>query len=207
MRNALFIVSVILVLILPVSAEEETLPMAQSIEDGRLIVTASTNPNSSYEFVQNGTTWELDLSTLPDGKHTITLQSEGEKQLAIFWTGAQSEFVWEDALIQMVMVDRFVNGNTSNDGVSSGSSHEADWLGGDLQGVTKMIESGYFENLGINAIWLSPLNTNPNGSYLARDGVHQVSGYHGYWPIEPRQVDPRFGGEEALEGIRVHIHR
>ena len=83
MRNALFIVSVILVLILPVSAEEETLPMAQSIEDGRLIVTASTNPNSSYEFVQNGTTWELDLSTLPDGKHTITLQSEGEKQLSL----------------------------------------------------------------------------------------------------------------------------
>ncbi len=206
MRNALFIVSVILVLILPVSAEEETLPMAQSIEDGRLIVTASTNPNSSYEFVQNGTTWELDLSTLPDGKHTITLQSEGEKQLAIFWTGAQSEFVWEDALIQMVMVDRFVNGNTSNDGVSSGSSHEADWLGGDLQGVTKMIESGYFENLGINAIWLSPLNTNPNGSYLARDGVHQVSGYHGYWPIEPRQVDPRFGGEEALDELVKAAH-
>ena len=205
-RIALFLVSLMLVMILPVSGEEEMLPMTQSIEEGRLKVTASTNPNSSYEFVQNGSSWELDLSTLPDGKHTIGLKSDGYEQLAVFWTGAQSGFTWEDALIQMVMVDRFVNGNTSNDGVSSGSSFEADWQGGDLQGVTQMIESGYFEDLGINAIWLSPLNTNPNGSFIARDGVHHVSGYHGYWPIEPRQVDPRYGGEEALDELVEAAH-
>ena len=206
MRIALFLVSLMMVMILPVSGEEEMLPMTQSIEEGRLKVTASTNPNSSYEFVQNGSSWELDLSTLPDGKHTIGLKSDGYEQLAVFWTGAQSGFTWEDALIQMVMVDRFVNGNTSNDGVSSGSSFEADWQGGDLQGVTQMIESGYFEDLGINAIWLSPLNTNPNGSFIARDGVHHVSGYHGYWPIEPRQVDPRYGGEEALDELVEAAH-
>ena len=98
----------------------------------------------------------------------------------------------------MVMTDRFVNGNTSNDGPSSGAEPEADWMGGDLEGVTQMIESGYFTDLGVNALWISPFNTNPAGSYMAADGQHQVSGYHGYWPVEPRQVDPRFGGEEAL---------
>ena len=61
-----------------------------------------------------------------------------------------------------------------------------------------MIESGYFNDLGVNALWISPFNTNPTGSYVAADGQHMVSGYHGYWPVEPRQVDPRFGGEEAL---------
>ena len=197
MRVALLLVSLMVVSTVPVSGEDEVFVMSQTIEEGQLKVTATTNPNSSYEFIQNGALWELDLSTLPDGKHTIGLKSDGDEQLAIFWTGPQSEFIWEDALIQMVMVDRFVNGNTSNDGISSGSSFEADWHGGDLQGVTQMIESGYFENLGINAIWLSPLNTNPNGSFIARDGVHQVSGYHGYWPIEPRQVDPRYGGGGA----------
>ena len=201
MRVALLLVSLMLMLIVPVSGEEEAFVMTQSIQDGKLKVTASENPNSSFEFVRNGPSWELDLSTLPDGKHTIGLSSDGEEQLAVFWTGAQSEFIWEDALIQMVMIDRFVNGNTSNDGLTSGSSFEADWQGGDLQGVTQMIESGYFENLGINAIWLSPLNTNPNGSFIAMDGVHRVSGYHGYWPIEPRQVNPRFGGEEALDEL------
>ncbi len=201
MRVALLLVSLMLVLMVPVSGEEEAFVMAQSIQDGKLKVTAIENPNSSFEFVQNGPSWELDLSTLPDGKHTIGLSSDGEEQLAVFWTGAQSEFIWEDALIQMVMIDRFVNGNTSNDGLTSGSSFETDWQGGDLQGVTQMIESGYFENLGINAIWLSPLNTNPNGSFIAMDGVHRVSGYHGYWPVEPRQVNPRFGGEVALDEL------
>lgn len=206
MRVALLLVSLMVVSTVPVSGEDEVFVMSQTIEEGQLKVTATTNPNSSYEFIQNGALWELDLSTLPDGKHTIGLKSDGDEQLAIFWTGPQSEFIWEDALIQMVMVDRFVNGNTSNDGISSGSSFEADWHGGDLQGVTQMIESGYFENLGINAIWLSPLNTNPNGSFIARDGVHQVSGYHGYWPIEPRQVDPRYGGEEALDELVEAAH-
>ena len=69
-----------------------------------------------------------------------------------------------------------------------------------------MIESGYFENLGINAIWLSPLNTNPDGPFTARDGIHEVSGYHGYWPIEPRQVNPRFGGEIALDELVEAAH-
>ena len=205
-RIAVVLISIMLVLLVPVSGEEEVLTMTQTIEDGKLKVLANTNPNSTYGFERNGLLWELDLSTLPDGKHTIGLNSEGEEQLAVFWTGDQSEFIWEDALIQMVMVDRFVNGNTSNDGASSGSSFEADWQGGDLQGVTRMIESGYFENLGINAIWLSPLNTNPDGPFTARDGIHEVSGYHGYWPIEPRQVNPRFGGELALDELVEAAH-
>jgi len=206
MQRALFLFLLMLVSLAPVTGEDGTQVMTQNLENGVLKVSATTNPNSSFEFVQNGSFWELDVSTLPDGKHTIGLQADGNEQLAVFWTGPQSDFVWEDALIHMVMTDRFVNGNTSNDGAPSGAAYEADWQGGDLQGVTQMVESGYFENLGINAIWLAPLNTNPNGSFIAGDGVHQVSGYHGYWPIEPRQVDPRFGGEEALEELVEAAH-
>ena len=169
----------------------------QIIED-KLIVSSVENPNSDYAFTQNGATWELDLSQLTDGKHSISLAADGKESLAVFWTGPDADFVWDDALIYMVMTDRFVNGNTSNDGPSSGAEPEADWMGGDLEGVTQMIESGYFTDLGVNALWISPFNTNPAGSYMAADGQHQVSGYHGYWPVEPRQVDPRFGGEEAL---------
>ena len=200
----------------------ETPHLSHQIIDEKLVVSSVENPNSNYAFTQNGQTWELDLTTLQDGKHSIALNADGKDSLAIFWTGPNADFEWDDALIYMVMTDRFVNGNASNDGAPSGAEAEADWMGGDLEGVTQMIEAGYFTELGVNALWISPFNTNPNGSYLAADGQHQVSGYHGYWPVEPRQVDPRFGGEQALEemveaahsaGIRVmadfvvnHVH-
>ena len=98
----------------------------------------------------------------------------------------------------------------------------ADWMGGDIEGVTQKIQSGYFANLGVNVLWLTPFNTNAQGTGIAADGVHDVSAYHGYWPIEPRQVDPRLGTADQLKemvdvahtaGIRVmmdyvvnHVH-
>ena len=180
--------------------------LSHQIVEEKLVVSSIENPNSDYAFTQNGATWELDLNTLQDGKHSISLAADGKESLAVFWTGPDADFVWDDALIYMVMTDRFVNGNTSNDGAPSGAEAEAEWMGGDLEGVTQMIESGYFTDLGVNALWISPFNTNPNGSYIAGDGQHQVSGYHGYWPVEPRQVDPRFGGEEALTEMVEAAH-
>ena len=181
-------------------------PLSHQITEDKLVVSSVQNPNSDYAFTQNGTVWELDLNQLQDGKHSITLAADGKESLAIFWTGPNADFVWDDALIYMVMTDRFVNGNTSNDGAPSGAEPEADWMGGDLEGVTQMIQSGYFTDLGVNALWISPFNTNPTGSYIAADGQHLVSGYHGYWPTEPRQVDPRFGGEQALTEMVEAAH-
>ena len=42
--------------------------------------------------------------------------------LVPFWIGEGSDFEWQDALIYMVMTDRFVNGNTSNDEPIVGAS-------------------------------------------------------------------------------------
>tara|TARA_B100001741_G_scaffold112163_1_gene92152 strand:- start:1445 stop:3835 length:2391 start_codon:yes stop_codon:yes gene_type:complete len=200
----------------------EIAPLSHQIIGDKLVVSSIENPNPSHDFIQNAQVWELDLTTLPDGKHNIILNADGKESLAVFWTGPNADFIWDDALIYMVMTDRFVNGNTSNDGPSTGAEPEADWMGGDLEGITQMIDSGYFNDMGVNVLWISPFNTNPNGSYIAADGQHQVSGYHGYWPIEPRQIDPRFGTEQDLEqmidtahdaGIRVmadfvinHVH-
>ena len=93
-------------------------------------------------------TWTLPLSGLTDGKHTLKIEgfdAEGHPAydlLVPFWTGPHAEFVWDDALVYMIMTDRFVNGNTSNDGTSTGAAQGADWQGGDFAGVTQMIESG-----------------------------------------------------------------
>ena len=90
--------------------------------------------------------WTYDVSHLSDGKHTIHLEcsdvngNQAYDLLVPFWIGEGSSFEWNDALIYMVMTDRFVNGNTSNDGTTTLAAHGADWQGGDFAGVTNMIE-------------------------------------------------------------------
>lgn len=157
-------------------------------------------------------TWTLPLSSLEDGKHTMKIEgfdTDGHPAydlLVPFWTGPHADFVWEDALVYMIMTDRFVNGNTSNDGTSTGATQGADWQGGDFAGVTQMIESGYFADLGVNALWLTPFNTAATGTGKAADGVHDVSAFHGYWPIEARGVEPRLGTEAELQAMIEAAH-
>ncbi len=157
-------------------------------------------------------TWTLPLSGLEDGKHTLKIDgfdTEGHPAydlLVPFWTGPHAEFVWDDALVYMIMTDRFVNGNTSNDGTSTGAAQGADWQGGDFAGVMQMIESGYFADLGVNALWLTPFNTAATGTGKAADGVHDVSAFHGYWPIEARGVEPRLGTEAELQAMIDAAH-
>ena len=157
-------------------------------------------------------TWTLDLTQLEDGKHSLLVEGfdvEGNPAydlLVPFWRGPHASFVWEDALIYMVMTDRFVNANMSNDGVATGAAQGADWQGGDFAGVTEKIESGYFADLGVNALWLTPFNTAANGTGKAADGVHDVAAFHGYWPTEARGVEPRLGTPEELHAMVDAAH-
>jgi glycosidase len=154
----------------------------------------------------------IDASGLADGKYSIFVDAkDGAGRAAktlrlVFWIEA-SAFSWQDATIYMVMVDRFKNGDTSNDAPRTPSADErADFQGGDLQGLRQVIASGELDRLGINTLWLSPFHSNPAGAYLAQDGVHLSTGYHGYWPTRARQVDARIGGDPALKALVAEAH-
>ena len=157
-------------------------------------------------------TWTYDLSGLDDGKHNFKIEGfdvDGNPAydlLIPFWTGQSADFEWQDALIYMVMTDRFVNGNTSNDEPLTGAAQGADWQGGDFAGVTQIIESGYFDDLGVGALWLSPFNTAAEGTGKAADGVHDVSSFHGYWPTEARGIEPKLGTEDELHALVQAAH-
>ena len=153
----------------------------------------------------------LSLNNLEPGKYTVRVEAsdrEGisaEPVLLVFWI-EESPFLWKDALIYMIMTDRFVNGNTNNDPAPAPRAvASADWFGGDLAGVTQVIESGYFNELGVKALWLTPFNQGAEGAYEG-DGGHYVSGYHGYWPISPRNLDPRLGTPEELHAMVYAAH-
>ncbi|MFN9801634.1 MAG: alpha-amylase family glycosyl hydrolase, partial [Bacteroidota bacterium] len=83
-------------------------------------------------------------------------------------------------------------------------------LGGDIRGITRKIEDGYFRQLGVNTLWISPISQNAEGAWgLWNKGVTSTfSAYHGYWPTALRRIDNRFGTEEEFrELLRVaHDH-
>jgi len=155
----------------------------------------------------------ISLSGLEDGKYTVVIFGKTKSGRAsepvrlVFWVEGE-QFVWKDAIIYMVMADRYRDGDPSNNAPPTpGADARGDWKGGDLQGLRQSIADGTLDKLGVRAIWVTPFGTNPEGAYLASDGVHLVTGYHGYWPVKGREVDPRIGGEQALKDMVVEAHK
>lgn len=149
-------------------------------------------------------------SGLAKGKHTVkvTIADEAgraaEPVLLPFWV-EDEPFRWEEAILYFVFTDRFRDGEPSNNRASGGVSQLANYQGGDFKGVTRAIEEGYFDALGVRALWLSPPDANPDGAFDGSYG-QKYTGYHGYWPSQPRTVQPRFGSLEDLKALTKAAH-
>ncbi len=103
---------------------------------------------------------------------------------------------WYDAIIYSLMIDRFSNGDPSNDNPIKHDSlfSPANYNGGDLQGIINKINEGYFNHLGINTFWISPIVDNTNKAYREYPSPHRYyTGYHGYWPVSLKGVEEHFG--------------
>jgi cyclomaltodextrinase len=115
----------------------------------------------------------------------------------------------ESQVLYFLMVDRFNNGNESNDEpIDDKSIHpKANYYGGDITGVTQKLKDGYFTKLGINTLWLSPITQNPKGAFGKYPNPPTTfSGYHGYWPVSLQQIDYRFGTKQELEELIKLAH-
>jgi len=103
---------------------------------------------------------------------------------------------WYDAIIYSLMIDRFNNGDPSNDNPVKHDSlfKTANYNGGDFQGIINKINEGYFNYLGINTLWISPIVDNTNKAYREYPAPHRYyTGYHGYWPVSLKGVEEHFG--------------
>ncbi len=114
------------------------------------------------------------------------------------------------SVMYFVMVDRFVDGDKTNDRPTPNDSilPKANNMGGDLAGITQKIKDGYFSKIGINTIWISPISTNAEGSWgLWNKGTTSTfSAYHGYWPTALRSIDNRFGNDAQLRELISVAH-
>ena len=123
---------------------------------------------------------------------------------------ADAPFVWNDAVIYQIVVDRFDDGDPTNSRpvVADSLDRSANYQGGDLAGVLARLRDGTFDRLGVNVLWLSPLVDNPETAYREYPAPHRYyTGYHGYWPVQSRAVEERFGTMDDLRAVVDEAHR
>ena len=118
---------------------------------------------------------------------------------------------WEAATLYFLMIDRFKNGNPENDSTVHDSliNPKANYFGGDIAGVTQVLKAGYFDSLGVNTVWISPVSQNPWDAwgFWDKGGVTtKFSGYHGYWPISNVLPDKRFATKDELKLFLDEAH-
>ncbi len=101
----------------------------------------------------------------------------------------------EDLVIYHVMIDRFHNGDPSNDQANPRAHYDpGNWRrfhGGDIEGVRQKLP--YIKEIGANGIWLSPL-------------LENVHDYHGYATFNWYNVEPNFGTLEDLQRLIHDAH-
>ncbi len=182
-------------------------------------------------------TWVLDLSAINpplsafSGRSYMRVYAEDEKYLyndlllpmqdgQIITDASQLNRHDQQAqVLYSLMIDRFYNGNAANDWKMNSPEvlDIVDYQGGDLAGITAKIADGYFDTLGVNTLWISPITQNPwdawgyypftNGNkYDAAKTYTKFSGYHGYWPIYATQLDSRFGTPEEFRTLLDSAH-
>jgi cyclomaltodextrinase len=113
-------------------------------------------------------------------------------------------------IMYFMMVDRFANGDPLNDPEPLDSVlAKAQYRGGDLKGIEQKIGEGFFEQLGVNTIWLSPISQNPQGAWglWNKKVTTKFSAYHGYWPTSYSKVDTRFGSNDLFTEVITAAHQ
>jgi alpha-amylase len=108
---------------------------------------------------------------------------------------------WRDAVLYFAIVDRFADGDSSNDfqvdRTAKGAFH-----GGDLKGLLQHLDE--ISGLGVTALWITPVVKNIPG-FVTGAGFPDWA-YHGYWADDFTRLDPRFGTEKDLKELADSCH-
>ncbi|MEW7291385.1 starch-binding protein [Aquimarina sp. 2304DJ70-9] len=116
-------------------------------------------------------------------------------------------FSWDNVTIYFLLTDRFNNGDPTNDTSfdrqKNSTANELDFQGGDIPGVTQKIQEGYFDELGVSAIWVTPVVENRHGFIGTEFNDYP---YHGYHTNDWTAFDPNFTSAEQFEEFIDEAH-
>ena len=183
---------------------------------GSTFASAATIPSQSSDSTSAS---ESDENVLK-----VKMDDAGELSYSVPKSGSYGDvtydenrtFSWDNASVYFVVTDRFVNGDTSNDHsygrgldksgneIANYQNKEGYFHGGDLKGLTSKIEDGYFDNLGVNAIWLTAPYEQIHGALSAGGFKHYA--YHGYYALDYTEVDENMGTAQDLENFIDTAH-
>ena len=141
-------------------------------------------------------------------------------EVSVAYPTAADDFTWDNATVYFLLTDRFNNGNTSNDhsynrglnkdgSVASSMNNVAAFQGGDFKGITQKINDGYFDNLGINAIWVAGWFEQIHGYAVGGDGKKSFPhyAYHGYYGLDFSELDKNYGTEAEFKEMIDTAHK
>ena len=103
---------------------------------------------------------------------------------------------WRDEVIYQVLIDRFSDGDQSND-YRVDRAAPARYHGGDWKGLADRLD--YIQSLGVTTLWISPIVRN-----VETDAG--IDSYHGYWAQDPFSLNPHFGGLNDLRDLAARAH-
>ena len=171
----------------------------------------SVNAKGSYLFVN------VEISaSLPAGKYPLLVESASGSTMIPFSLEApldpQTNFegITTDDVIYLIMTDRFVDGDASNDNPKDSPPEANDrnnprsFHGGDLRGVINQLP--YLKDLGVTALWLTPWYDNWNGVNRCDKPWCPNTYYHGYHAIDYYAVEDRFGDLATLRELVQKAH-
>ena len=156
----------------------------------------------------------VDASSLSKDKHRLAFQAadragHAPPQLDVpFWIEAQP-FDFRDGMLYFIFTDRFQNGSTraTTTPTMTNVDRAPTIRAATSPAIAQEIEAGYFDQLGVGTIWISPPFPTPDGEH-GGDGHDLYSGYHGYWPdLDGTRSEPRFGDLAALKAMVATAHQ
>lgn len=166
--------------------------------DGLVVKGQHNAESANYLFI--------DMDVRKAGDYIISVK-KGKKTAKVSYSiaerkasSADRKSFTEADVIYLIMSDRFVDGDPSNNTTKhtkeecNKESLDGRW-GGDIQGIINSMD--YISSLGATAIWPTPL--------LLDD--EEAWSYHGYACSDYYHIDPRFGSNEQYKEMVKIAHQ
>jgi glycosidase len=169
---------------------------------GTTVAKAQSQPDGKHAFV-----WLSFDPAIRPGDVTIHVKApSGETRVTVPLlqrTPQEGRFqgITRDDVLYLIMPDRFADGDPANNmppGAAHGTydrSGAKTYHGGDLKGIQEHLP--YFKDLGVTALWLTPLYDNDNST----------SDYHGYGAVDEYAVEDHFGTMKDYQDLVASAHR